>query len=256
MPVGRRSAAGPQQGRRNRATGRAPAGRARPDGGGDLRAAAAGRHGRLGDTPGAVASTAPRALGSRPGPSRPTSSGRFPDGALGSPADEVRARRVADPAGLVQHRGRPARAAVPAAPSGHRSADRARRPGPALPDGAHRPGGLGRARDRDPRPGPRRLPPLPTEPAVPGASARAGARYARPHLLQVRGRESRRAATSRTRPSRRRGSTSRRASSASRPRPAPGSGGAPSRSPVRCSASRSRSTWSARATTRSRTGGS
>ena len=61
---------------------------------------------------------------------------------------------------------------------------------PLVPDGAHRPGGLRRARDRDPRPRPRRLPPLPAEPALPGPSARARPRYAGPHLLQVRGRQS------------------------------------------------------------------
>ena len=76
-----------------------------------------------------------------------------------------------------------------AAPSRDRTADRARRPGPALPDGAHRPGGLGRARHRDPRAGPRRLPPVSAESALPGASTRARARYAGPHLLQVRGRQ-------------------------------------------------------------------
>ena len=80
-------------------------------------------------------------------------------------------------------------AAVAAAPPGHAAADRPGRPRAALPDGAHRPGGLGRARDRDPRARPRRLPALPAEPAVPGAPARAGARYAGPHLLQVRGRQ-------------------------------------------------------------------
>ena len=46
-----------------------------------------------------------------------------------------------------------------------------------------------RARDRDPRAGPRRLPPLPAEPALPGPSPGEGARYAGPHLLQVRGRQ-------------------------------------------------------------------
>ena len=60
--------------------------------------------------------------------------------------------------------------------------------------------------------------------ALPRAPAGEGARYAGADLLQVRGRQSRPAATSRTRPSRRRSTTSRRASSGSRPRPAPGSG--------------------------------
>ena len=92
--------------------------------------------------------------------------------------------------------------------------------------------------------------------ALPGAPAREGARYAGPHLLQVRGRAARPAATSPTPRSPRRTTTRRRASRGSRPRPAPASGGARWRSPGRCSASRSRSTWSGRATTRSRTAGS
>ena len=96
---------------------------------------------------------------------------------------------IPDPARLVQHRRRPAGPAVAAPPPGHRPADRAGRPGAAVPDGAHRPGGLGRARDRDPGAGPRRLPPVPAEPALSRAPARARARYAGPHLLQVRGRE-------------------------------------------------------------------
>ena len=43
-------------------------------------------------------------------------------------------------------------------------------------------------RDRDPRAGARGLQALAPDPAVPGAAAGARARYARPHLLQVRGR--------------------------------------------------------------------
>ena len=58
---------------------------------------------------------------------------------------------------------------------------------------------VGRARDRDPGAGPRRLPAVPAEPALPRASPRAGARYAGAHLLQVRGRQPGRAATSPTR---------------------------------------------------------
>ena len=96
---------------------------------------------------------------------------------------------IPDPARLVQHRRGPARPAAPAAPPGDRPADRPRRPGPALPDGAHRPGGVGRARDRDPRAGPRCLPPLPAQPALSSPSTRARARYPGPHLLQVRGRQ-------------------------------------------------------------------
>ena len=59
----------------------------------------------------------------------------------------------------------------------------------ALPDGAHRAGGQHGAGDRDPRAGPRRLPPVPAQPALPRPPAGEGARYARPHLLQVRGPE-------------------------------------------------------------------
>ena len=76
-----------------------------------------------------------------------------------------------------------------AAPSGDPPADRAGRPRAAVPDGADRPGGLRRARDRDPGAGPRRLPALPAEPAVPRPPPGAGARYPGPHLLQVRGRQ-------------------------------------------------------------------
>ena len=63
-----------------------------------------------------------------------------------------------------------------------------------------------------PEPGPRRLRALPAAPAVPRPPAREGARYAGPHLLQVRGRAARPAATSRTRRSPRRSTTRRRAS--------------------------------------------
>ena len=152
---------------------------------------------------------------------------------------------IAHPAGLVQHRRRPAGAAVAVPPPGHAPADRPGRPRAALPDGAHRPGGLGRARDRDPGAGPRRLPALPAEPALPRPPARAGARYAGPHLLQVRGRQPGRQPQAEHRARRRPSTTRRRASSASRPRPAPASGAARWRSPARSSGSRSRSTWSA-----------
>ena len=66
-------------------------------------------------------------------------------------AHQVRPRRGPHPARLLQHRGRPAGAAAPAAPSRDGPADRARRPGAALPDGAHRAGGepaSGRSRSR------------------------------------------------------------------------------------------------------------
>ena len=112
------------------------------------------------------------------------------------------------------------------------------------------------ARDRDPRAGPRRLPALPAEPAVPCPSARAGARYAGAHLLQVRGRQPGRQPQAEHGASRRPSTTRSRASSASRPRRGPASGAARSPSRAPSSGSRSRSTWSVPATTRSRTAGS
>ena len=99
--------------------------------------------------------------------------------------------------------------AVAAAPSGHPPAHRPGRPGAALPDGAHRPGGQRRARDRDPRAGPRRLSAVPAEPAVPGAPAREGARYARPTSTTSTRASARPAATSRTPRSPRRSTTRR-----------------------------------------------
>ena len=96
------------------------------------------------------------------------------------------------PTVLVQHRGRPAEAAAAAAAPGHAAADRPRRPRAALPDGADRAGGHDRARDRDPRAGARRLPPVAADAALPRAAAREGAPDAGAHLLQVRGRLARR----------------------------------------------------------------
>ncbi len=54
--------------------------------------------------------------------------------------DQVRPARRPHPAGLVQHRGRPARAAGARPASRHRRADRARRSRSALPDGADQAG--------------------------------------------------------------------------------------------------------------------
>ena len=101
----------------------------------------------------------------------------------------------------------------PVPPSRQRSADRPRRPRAAVPDGADRPGGLARtARSRSPEPVRDAYRAVPAEPAVPGASTRARPRYAGPHLLQVRGRSARPAATSPTPPSRRPSTTRSRAS--------------------------------------------
>ena len=77
----------------------------------------------------------------------------------------------------------------PRASSRHRQAARAGRPRAALPDGADRAGGLGRARDRDSRAGARNLQAVAPGAALPRPPAREGARYAGAHLLQVRGRQ-------------------------------------------------------------------
>ena len=102
--------------------------------------------------------------------------------------DQVHAHRGPDPDALGEPPPGPSRRAAAAAQSGHDGARRARRPHADLPDGDHRPGGLDGPRGRDPRAGARRLPALAPHAAVPGAPARARARYAGPHLLQVRGR--------------------------------------------------------------------
>ena len=138
---------------------------------------------------------------------------------------------------------------------GTRQADRPGRPGAALPDGADRAGGLGRALDRDSRAGARHLPAVAADAALSRAPPGEGARYAGPHLLQVRRRqpagqpqaEHRRAAgvLQQAKP----------ASSGSPPRPAPGSGARRWPSPASSSASSARSTWSRSATSRSRTAG-
>src|SRR5919197_679750 len=103
--------------------------------------------------------------------------------------DEVPPRRVSAAAALVQHPLRHAHGAPAGAPPRHGAARRARRSRAALPDGAHRPGGLRGRRDPDPGGSPRHLQPLAADAALPRAPARAGARYPLPHLLQVRGRQ-------------------------------------------------------------------
>ena len=62
-------------------------------------------------------------------------------------------------------------------------------PRAAVPDGAHRAGGVHRARDRGPGAGARGVPRMAPDPALSRPPARAGARHSRAHLLQVRGRE-------------------------------------------------------------------
>ena len=82
----------------------------------------------------------------------------------------------------------PSPAAAAVAP-GHPRAGRPRRPGAAVPDGAHRAGGHRRALRRHPRRRARRLPAVAAEPAVPGPPPGAAARHAGQDLLQVRGRQ-------------------------------------------------------------------
>ena len=62
-----------------------------------------------------------------------------------------------------------------------------------------------------PERGPRRLPPVAAHAPLPGAPTGGGARDARAHLLQIRGRLARPGVTSRTPPSRRPSTTSARA---------------------------------------------
>ena len=113
---------------------------------------------------------------------------------------------------------------------GHRRADRPGRPRAALPDGADPAGGLAGRGDPDSRADPRRLPALAADAALPRAPARAGARDALAHLLQVRGRQP--GGQPQAEHGRRAGLLRQggRAARASRPRPAPASGAARSRS--------------------------
>ena len=116
---------------------------------------------------------------------------------LGSPrdrADEVHADRGPHPDPLGEPPARPARRPAAAAQPGHDAARRARRPDADLPDGADRPGGLGRARGRDPRARARGLQAVAPDAALPRAPPGARARYPGAHLLQVRGRLPRRLA--------------------------------------------------------------
>ena len=140
-----------------------------------------------------------------------------------------------------------------AAAPGDPGADRARRPRAAVPDGAHRAGDVDRAVDRHPRRGARHPPAVATDAARARRATRAGARHAGAHLLQGRVGVAGRVAQAEHRGARRRSTTGRRASPASRPRPAPGSGARRSRSRARSSTSSARCTWCARRTTRSRT---
>ncbi len=90
---------------------------------------------------------------------------------------------------LVQHRRGSSHAGTAAAAPRHQAADRTRRPGGALPDGADRPGSLAGARDRDSRAGARDLQAVAPLAAHPRPPPGEGPRYPGPHLLQVRGRQ-------------------------------------------------------------------
>src|SRR5215211_1993580 len=108
-----------------------------------------------------------------------------------SPADERTGQVPPARVGLAHALGEPApgpaRDPRSAASSGHSEALGARRPLADLPDGPHRAGGLGRARDRDPRGGARGLQVVAPDAASSRAASGARARHPRPHLLQVRG---------------------------------------------------------------------
>ena len=82
----------------------------------------------------------------------------------------------------------PSPAAAAAAP-GHRAAGRPGRPRAAVPGRPDRPGSVRRPVHPHPRGGPRRLPAVAADAAVPGPAAGEGPRHAGPDLLQVRGRQ-------------------------------------------------------------------
>ena len=90
---------------------------------------------------------------------------------------------------VVQRHPRPAGAAAAAAAPGHAPADRPRRPGAAVPDGADQAGGHRPTVIDIPGRGPRRLQAVAADPALPGPTPGEGARHARAYLLQVRGRQ-------------------------------------------------------------------
>ena len=204
MPAGRRRAAWPQQGPDRRPAVRQGQGQRRRQWQGRIErrrdhrpaARAVGRAGRRPTgRPAHCAAGGPRGrLRSRPGAhplSCPAAGARVRDrdGPGHDPPDEVHPRRGPDPARLVQHRRRPAGRPAALPPPGDPRADRAGRPRAALPDGADHPGGQPGPRDRDPGSRPRGVHALPAEPALSGPPPGEGARYAGPHLLQVRGRQ-------------------------------------------------------------------
>src|SRR3972149_7710387 len=90
--------------------------------------------------------------------------------------NEDRPEGLGNPEDLVQHHGRHAQPAGARPAPGHREAGHPGRPAPALPDGAHRAGGVGPAAHPDPGGGPEDLRAVEADPAGPGDPARAGDR--------------------------------------------------------------------------------
>src|SRR3954468_19185233 len=105
----------------------------------------------------------------------------------GRDAAQDPARRVAAADAVVQRRPGSAEPAAATASPGNPAAGRSRRPGAAVPDGPHPPGGQHGAVRRHPGRGARRLQALAALTAVPGAPAGEGAGHTGPDLLQVRG---------------------------------------------------------------------
>ena len=136
---------------------------------------------------------------------------------------DLRARP--DPDRVVQRAAGDARAAATAAASGHERAGRARRPRAAVPDGPHRPGGVGRAVDRRPGRGARHPAAVAADAARARRAARARARHAGAHLLQGRVGVARGVAQAEHRGAAGVLQPGRRHAARSPPRPAPVSGG-------------------------------
>src|SRR5215471_13746010 len=84
------------------------------------------------------------------------------------PYEEGPADRGRPPRALVQHPARPAGTAGTVPAPGHAAAAGTCRPGPDLPPGDHRPGGVAGALDRHPGAGARHLPDLAADAALPG----------------------------------------------------------------------------------------
>ena len=134
-----------------------------------------------------------------------------PPSSKGTPTShgyQVPAQREPDPDPLVQHHPGHARAARAGAPPRHAEAGDAAGPPAALPHGAARAGDVAGALDRDPRRGPRDLPALAAQPALPRAPPREGAEARRPRSTTSTRASRRPAPTSPTPPCRRPTTTS------------------------------------------------